>query len=165
MMVLAYETQHVNEANVALSIIEYNRIAYVGIAEMRYENLLYDYQKLIDFFEYITGFDHLIIDLQNNGGGYGMFFPTLVMAPNIAETMYFYNYMFFMGGEHSRLLLYDILSNNGMELQEIRDDNLFNRFPYFHADDKGLFAYYLRITSSLAPSRVYKGRTARGNLF
>ena len=65
----AEEVGFMNPGNVTTSIIEDGRIAYVHIASFM-NNVALDSETLFPFFEEVQDFEHLIIDLRGNGGGF-----------------------------------------------------------------------------------------------
>ena len=141
--------QH-NPGNIETRIIEEDRIAYVRIRTMSGSNMEGDYPILIEFFEKVAEFDHLIIDIRGNSGGSSAFFPQLVMAPNINETLYYNYYSFIMAGEHNlrflearRMTGYFSPVNPG----------LFASLPYFHPSDIEVIDYYRRRAGQVNPSR------------
>ena len=91
--------------NIETRILESGRIAYVNILSMSHATMRLDRETLLDFYHYIADFDHLIIDIRQNGGGDARFFPDLVIAPNISQPLEYHFYMFMMDGGHNRRLL------------------------------------------------------------
>jgi len=91
--------------NVQTRIIEYGRIAYVNILHMNSATMELDRITLLDFFHHVANYEHLIIDIRQNGGGISEFFPNLVMSPNISQPLETYFYMFTMDGDHNQHLM------------------------------------------------------------
>ena len=57
----------------------------------------------MDFYDKIQGYEHLIIDLRNNLGGWTPMFVEFILGPNINETLYTYGFAFMVhGGELSQ---------------------------------------------------------------
>jgi len=94
------------------AILEEGRIAYLAVSRMmnitedpwqprlnapRYQALLYEFHGQIE------GFGHLIIDMRGNTGGINLHFDAFVVSPLLREQMYFPGYVFYMGGEYSRV--------------------------------------------------------------
>jgi len=67
------------EGNVTTEIIEEDRIAYFSIGSFASIATL-DSEILFPFFEEVQGFEHLIIDLRGNTGGFPIYFEQYVMA-------------------------------------------------------------------------------------
>jgi len=97
--------------NLFTEIIDEGRIAYLRIATMIANNELTYYRpsavcfEIVDpFFQQIEGFEHLIIDIRGNFGGFFGYFEELVMRP-LQHTVYgqmstvFYH--FYRNGEHN----------------------------------------------------------------
>ncbi|MCL2420244.1 MAG: S41 family peptidase [Defluviitaleaceae bacterium] len=86
--------------NVTTSIIEPDRIAYLHIASFR-NNLELDSEILFPFYEAIQDFEHLIIDLRGNGGGFANAFPSNVLSMLIDEPIYLSYFEFFIASERT----------------------------------------------------------------
>jgi len=143
------------QGNVSTRIIQEGRIAYVRILQMSVNTIEVDYAQLIDFYKSVADYDHLIIDIRGNGGGSDGYFPALVMAPNINETLYYNQYLFFMAGDHNMRFLEPLMEIGWMQWVDIQPvhPELFNSLPYFHHEDRDILDYYIRITGQVTPSR------------
>ena len=95
---LAEQLGFMNPDNVTTAIIEEGRIAYFHIASFL-NNLELDAETLFPFFEEIQDFEHLIIDLRGNMGGFVHWFPTNVAARLIDEPLSFEFTEFFIASE------------------------------------------------------------------
>jgi len=145
--------------NIHTYIIEEGRIAYVSIFAMSYATMEIDRVTLLDFFYQVTNYDHLIIDIRQNSGGGGPYFLDLVMSPNISYPLTFRNYVFLMGGEHSRRILGAWFDAEDF-VRPINHD-VIARMPYFHPDDVHMLNYYLRGYSYIEPSHdtgIFSGK-------
>jgi len=129
--------------NIQTDILEDGRIAYVNILGMRGDTMHLDRETLFDFFHEVADYEHLIIDIRQNGGGHSNFFPNLVMYPNLNETKEFYFYLFMMGGDHNRHMLRPWFGEFG-EADGFRpiNDAIIERLPYLNADDLVFLDYY-----------------------
>jgi len=143
--------------NIETRILEPGRIAYVNILQMNHATMELDNEKLQNFYRYIAGFDHLIVDIRQNGGGDSRFFPALVMAPNIAEPLDYHFYMLLMEGEHNRRLLapwferwWDGLTPYPV-FEPIHDD-LLDRLTHLNADDAVQLDSYWTWRSAIRPT-------------
>lgn len=90
--------------NVTTRIISEGEIAYISIGMFWHYNFEYDREIIFGFYEQITGFDHLIVDLRGNPGGFPGHFTELIMAPLIDDVLRGSYYEFFMAGSHALLL-------------------------------------------------------------
>ena len=144
-----------HDGNIETEILEEGRIGYVRIHQMSASSMEGDYLQLIEFYERISDFQHLIIDIRGNGGGSSAFFPDLVIAPNINETMYYNQYLFFMAGAHNMRFLEPLINVGWMSYMQIGPvhSGLFENLPYFHPQDIGLMDYYMQHTGQIHPSR------------
>ena len=146
--------------NVETRILEDGRIAYVRIRQMSASALERDYLELIEFYRQIASYEHLIIDIRGNPGGTSSYFPRLVMAPNISETLHYRQYFFIMAGEHNMRFLTPWIELGYMDLSPVTD-RLFDDLPYFCRLSRELLDYYMRIDGVVEPSResaIFSGK-------
>ena len=87
-----------NPENVTTAIIEPGRIAYVHIASFL-NNIALDAETLFPFFEEVQDFEHLIIDLRGNMGGFTTSFPTNVISRLIDDSIVFTFSEFFIASD------------------------------------------------------------------
>ncbi|MCL2398044.1 MAG: S41 family peptidase [Defluviitaleaceae bacterium] len=125
-----------------------------------------DEELILDFFEEIRDFDHLIIDLRRNGGGDSQFFTDAVIGPNIDRQLLVYGYAFMSRGEYSSMFIGpgNIIGNilNNMHGLSVRD-NVFRPIyqmlddidlPYLNMDDMERMDYGFRMRASVNPRRL-----------
>ena len=86
---------------VTTRIIEDQKIAYLAITGFLGFTLAYD-EEILNFFEEIQGFQHLIVDLRGNLGGFPTYFFQMVIAPNISEPAVADGFMFVMYSHNLR---------------------------------------------------------------
>ena len=86
--------------NITTAIIEEGRIAYIHIASFL-NNIALDAETLFPFYEEIQDFEHLIIDIRGNGGGWVTSFPTNVITMLIDEPITLEHYEFFIDHERT----------------------------------------------------------------
>ena len=139
--------------NVETRIVEEGRIAHVRIRQMCGSSMEQDYPLLIEFFESVADYEHLIIDIRGNGGGHSLYFPNLVIAPNINETLHYNFYWFLMAGEHNMRFLRPFIERGYMQPFSPTHPALFDSLPYFHPHDRENLDYYMRISGEIHPSR------------
>jgi len=86
-------------ADVTTEIIIEDEVAYIGFRNFLFD--LGDFEEYIhEFYERIKGFDHLIVDLRNNPGGFP-FFGRFVIAPNITQPLRAEGLVFFREGNRN----------------------------------------------------------------
>ena len=125
------------EGNVTTNIIEPGRIAYIHIASFM-NNMAFDSEVLFPFYEEIQDFEHLIIDIRGNGGGFAGYFPSLVVNMLSSESISFMYPEFFVANELTAELF-----DNPMSLAMANLYGLFpaaefvqsQNMPYFNQDD------------------------------
>lgn len=73
--------------NVETRILEEGRIAYIAINSFDMSYYEEDREKLLQFYQKVRDYEHVIFDLTNNFGGGMRYFDDLIAAPNISETL------------------------------------------------------------------------------
>ena len=89
--------------NIVTEIIEEGRVAYLSINSfMTYlPPFQHEERQILDFYSEILDFEHLIIDLRRNRGGYTTYFPQIVMGPLIDTTMQAEGFAFMRRGSYT----------------------------------------------------------------
>lgn len=88
--------------NVTTKIIENSKTAYININSFSPSAMKKDEKILFDFYDKVSNFDNLIIDISNNDGGSMAYYSNLIVAPNIEKELSSKNYAFIMDGENNR---------------------------------------------------------------
>lgn len=138
--------------NIETEILEAGRIAYVNIRSMSGATMHLDEETLLEFFHEVADYEHLIIDIRQNGGGDSRFFPGLVVAPNISEPLKWEHYLFLMGGQHNNHILTPWLGTLGEGYFQRVNDEVIERLPELMPDDLHLLEYYFLSQSTVYPS-------------
>jgi len=86
--------------NISTEILVPGYVAYMHIASFL-SNMRMDNEILLPFYEEIQDFDHLIIDIRGNSGGWSAHFPDNVISMLIDEAITFYYYEFFIASERT----------------------------------------------------------------
>ena len=87
-----------DENNITTYIIEPGRIAYFHIASFM-NNMAMDIEVLYAFYNEVQDYEHLIIDIRGNGGGFANYFMMLVVNMLIGESISFMYPEFFVSHE------------------------------------------------------------------
>ena len=119
--------------NVSFQILQPDSIAYMQIKTMNSANFGYDGELIAEFADTIGHFDHLIIDLRGNHGGYAGNFTEHIIAPLIDSPVSLQYYVFFMGGEHA--VMYDNIYYRDLQWQIANGLVLHTDAPRFLAAD------------------------------
>ena len=86
------------EDNITTNIIEPGRIAYVRIDSFL-NNIILDSEVLFPFYEQVQDYEHLIIDIRGNGGGFVGYFAVNVMDMLLNEDVSFRYSEFFIASQ------------------------------------------------------------------
>ena len=88
------------EDNIRIEMIEPGSVAYIHIASFL-NSPSFDSEILFPFFEEIQDYEHLIIDIRGNGGGWADYVRSYVVARLIDEPVYLRYYELHMSGPRS----------------------------------------------------------------
>ena len=162
--VMAYygdETDAQAEAapNVETKIIEPGKIAYVKIRAfdmMQYDK---DEKTLKDFYRQVGDYDHLIIDISENGGGGMSYFDNLIVEPNIDQPLDVSFYSLFQNGPLVRKFLG---TDEWMDSEACKPASEFPQLAPFRRGDLKDVDYYLESTVTENPKpgaeKLFRGR-------
>jgi len=133
--------------NVTTEIIEEDRIAYVHINSFQ-NSAAFDSEVLFPFFEEVQDFEHLIIDLRGNGGGWAIYFEYYIMAMLIDAPIEARFYEFFTSGAAARQeaefsLPLSIKLATADEILLARDFINEQTLPYFNESDLDILTYVI----------------------
>jgi len=129
--------------NIMAVVIEPNRIAYISVASFA-NDLAADAEVLFPFFEEIQDFEHLIIDLRGNRGGWANSFPSNFVSMLIDEDIVFMGHEFFIYSEYTAAFFENDDSARHGQLYEIIPVSDFiaqQGLTYFNQDDRALLDY------------------------
>jgi len=87
-----------DEDNITTQSLEPGRIAYLHIASF-FNNMALDSETLFPFYAQIQDYEHLIIDIRGNGGGWANSFPSNVISMLIGESITYTYYEFFIASD------------------------------------------------------------------
>jgi len=137
-----YEAGMIDPANLTTNILAPGEIAYVNVRQFNHYNIEHDLEIMLAFYEEIAGFDHLIIDLQQNPGGFSRYFFELFVNPNLTTSLEWRVHEFFPAGANNRIyadaLLADMWAYDPGSVTlyyNAADFIVENNMPYFNQDD------------------------------
>jgi len=142
-----------DEYNIITYSIEPGEIAYLRINSF-INNIDFDATFLFPFYEQIQNYEHLIIDLRGNGGGFVASFPFNVLAMLIDEPVSFQYVEFFIASELTAELFVNPASMALGVLYEMLPIAEFlqsNPMPAFNQDDFDLLDYAIIWQVDIAP--------------
>jgi len=140
-----YEAGMFRQNNLRTEILQPG-IAYVQVQQFWHYNINRDRATMMAFYEQIRGFDHLIIDLRGNGGGFTRYFVELFLSPNIAYDIVIPGIYTLMMGSPENLAwveaqFYDDYFFAGVTSTKMPLDP--THFPQLHPDDAAMFDYIM----------------------
>ena len=136
-----------HSANISTDILKEGLIAYIHISRMSSVTSDLDRLLLLDFFEQTADYAHLIVDIRGNPGGGANYFYQLVVAPNIAEPLYYYAHAFLMAGENNM----KFIDSPHITLSPVTDQILAD-FEHLDPEIANSFDYFAVMQSVIHPS-------------
>ncbi|MCE5173030.1 S41 family peptidase [Paenibacillus profundus] len=79
------ELNKMKATNLTMKILEKGKIAYINVESFDDVFIEGDMPKIRAFLEEVKDYEHLIIDIQNNGGGNTTYWEEAFVRPNISE--------------------------------------------------------------------------------
>jgi len=138
------------------SVIEEGYIAYISVRTFNNTATPELRRQIDDFYITIENFEHLIIDLRGNPGGWTPFFDELIISPLLTEPLRSSHYHFVQGGEHN----VEHMINNGFLFRRPFSATALDRlFPSIYITqevmgDLSMMDYYLIKTWTVLPSSL-----------
>ena len=143
-----------NPNNITTNIIEPGRIAYFRI-DCFFNNMALDSEVLFPFYEQVQNYEHLIIDVRGNSGGWINYFPLNVMAMLVNEEISFKYPEFFIANELTAGYFENPISLSSGYLygifpatEFVQSQNMF----YFNQEDLELLDYAIVWYGMYSPS-------------
>jgi len=137
-----YEGSMITPNNITTDILVEGEVAYLNIRRFNHYNMDHDRDIIFAFYEEIAGYNHLIIDLQNNLGGFPSYFFDLIVSPNIAAALHSQSYEFFPAGRNNLIyadaIIADEIAANPEGISLYYSAAGFvsqNNMPYFNQED------------------------------
>lgn len=143
--------------NITTKILTPDKIAYVKINSFGNEYIEKDGKILSDFYSKISGYDHLIIDITDNGGGNEEYWMNHIVAPNISKAL-----------TEKQYNLFNVSSNNKPYLtaaaefsQDAKPVSDLPEFPKMDKEDlKGLSSFVVndKIVEPSGGKKAFNGK-------
>jgi len=145
-----------NLPNVITQVLEEGRIAYLSVGTFMRFPAIDDAGMILDFYEEIQDFDHLIIDLRRNMGGAVSYFTNYIMRPIIKDPFYVDGFIFGKNSGYSMRYVRNIQMGFVDDVSGIRTTainnfqpvtDIFERYdlPAFYVSDISRLEYGTRI--------------------
>jgi len=145
-----------NSSNITTEIITSGAIAYVSIRSFM-NNIEFDGETLLPFFEEIQDYEHLIIDIRGNFGGYMSHFTDLFMA-TLSDDVQIVRYPEFFRStdlvySHVEAYVDSYRVHDGFTGSFISADEFFdnNPMPYMDSEDRALLDYVVEWELKIEP--------------
>ena len=119
--------------NVSFQILQPESVAYIKMNSMNSANFGHDGELIAEFGKTIGNFEHLIVDLRGNHGGYAGNFTEHIIAPLIDEPVSLEYYVFFMEGQHA--MMFDDIYYRDLQWQIYNGLVFHTDAPRFTVDD------------------------------
>lgn len=122
------EVVETNRDNLEMSIIEENKIAYVKINSFQWMYIEKDYDLLMNFYDDIKNYDHLIVDIRDNQGGTDKYWEQLIVEPLLQDDI-----------EHEKYYLFKKSKDTNQKIEE----QFFNQIEVFSEKRADEFTHYI----------------------
>jgi len=131
-----------DEDNITIEILEPGRIAYIHIASFL-NSPAFDSEVLFPFYEEVQDFEHLIIDIRGNMGGWADYVISYVVGMLIDEPLYFHYHELITSGERAlRAATYlNPAYHTRMSIAELLEER---DLIYLNEDDLAFLTYAIR---------------------
>lgn len=143
--------------NVQTRIIEDGNIAYVSIGMFDMNCYKEDQDKLLDFYKQVSNYNHLIIDISENGGGGMSYYSDLVVAPNIDAPLSVSVYALVKGGDINQRFFMD----ESIAEDEWKPIAQLPKLPDINLDDLADLDFFTDTPYEIAPSgsdKLFQGK-------
>jgi len=87
-----------------LTLIKYDNYnaAYINIESFASEHIAKDHETLIDYYDDVKDYEHLILDLRNNSGGSSDYARLNIIEPLSTKTYEYENYILYKENDYTR---------------------------------------------------------------
>lgn len=131
------------DATLLTDILSAGKVAYIKISSFQLTNYQNDQMTLPDFWNEITDYSHLILDLRGNGGGSDLYWQNLLVEPNAKTELVSKRYFLFNQNETTESYIKANISSSAL-IQD-SSDPLLHKF----AD---LFSHYTQDITQFIPA-------------
>ncbi|QHQ60985.1 hypothetical protein Ana3638_09530 [Anaerocolumna sedimenticola] len=152
-----YENE-IASANVTTKLIEDKKIAYIQVQSFDMDCYKEDIKTLMEFYKKVSGYDNLIIDISENGGGGMDYFNDLIVSPNIDKPIQVPVYSFIKAGENNNKFL---KIKEGIKNGEWKPVKEIPPLPEINKDDLQELDYFNDEVYTIEPmgkEKLFKGK-------
>lgn len=150
------ESVNKKKENVTTRSLIKDQVAYMKINSFNGNYIETDQKVIYDFYDEIADYEHLIIDLSENGGGSDYYWMMLLVAPQLKEAMISSCYELIPKGENNKRYYESAFSEN--ELKEIKDLPV---LPKLNKQDLKGMKYFVEVMNTITPSEaapIFRGK-------
>lgn len=143
-----------------VTILEYTdtSTAYIGIQSFDKKYMIDDKKTLNNFYDRLSDFNHLIIDLRNNSGGSSDYAIENIIKPLATKDYSYTQHILFNDNDYSKPFLEYMHKDNLQTISPLSDFNL-KQFPYLELDDMNKLSHAMSIENVyLANGKGYQGK-------
>ncbi len=149
--------------NVEYELFKDESIAYVNIKSFKYQNVDLEKDILYDIYSQIEGYDNLIIDIRENGGGSTSYYRKNIVEPLSTKKLYFESYMLYSNTETNKAFIKGAVEDIGRyaddELShasaEILNADQLPEFPLINQSDLIALNKVLKKSIELNPNNEF----------
>lgn len=153
------ELSRLKERNLTTQILSEGKTAYINIESFDDAFIEGDLPKISAFLEQVQDYEHLIIDIQNNGGGNSTYWEDAFVKPNIAEPITVSDVRLIGNGVLAQKFYYDMdYETLKLSLDDIKSNP---DFTALHLDDLDTLTFAKTMPYTYEPDTseaLFKGK-------
>lgn len=136
-----------NTENVTTLIVDEGRIAYLRIASFDTSNFDEEHSQIQAFLDQVHNYEHLIVDITQNGGGSDEYWMAAIVAPLASHTLSSTNYALVRNSENTAPYLAEAFPADDLHpIDELPD------LPRLEPRDRELATHFLENTLEVEPT-------------
>ncbi len=147
------------EPNLVTEILsEEHKAAYIKVDSFEDGMMEEDLPKISSFLNEVRDYDHLIIDIQNNGGGNTVYWEEAFVRPNITAPAEYRTLRMMEDDELSRRFYGSMYRDSSISVEDIKNDPKLNRLP---EEDMAGMAFAREISDTIEPEfddKLFRGK-------
>lgn len=137
---------------------EYGKVAYIKVRSFDDTLMEHDLPEIRAFLEEVRDYDHLILDIQENGGGNTVYWEEAFVRPNISRSVTYRLLRMMKDTELTRRFYGSSYENSAVSVESLKQDPALIHLPEKDAEDLDLAR---EITTTLEPEfdeKLFQGK-------